>query len=150
VEGTTSVPFTITDNEETIPPTSSLHHPNQGKKYRASHYLIREIHIFTQDQGGAGVTAAEFALRRNMKNKSCQWWTGKRFRKGDCEKERWLETDIYETDFYFIRLKELEPSVGKVRDYTAFSQAIDGARNVESGFEVGRNANTFEIRPSKK
>lgn len=149
VEGTTSVPFTITDNEESIPPTSSLHHPNQGKRYRASHYLIREIHIFTQDTGGAGVVAAEFALRRNMKDKSCAWWSGKRFRKGDCDKERWLGTGMYETDFFYIRLKELQPSTGSIRNYTAYSQAIDGAKNVESTFEVGRNANTFEIRKPK-
>ena len=149
VEGTTSVPFTITDNEESFAPSSSLHHPNQGKKYAASKFLIREIHIFTSDEGGAGTVAAEFALRRNMKNGSCGWWTGKKFRNGKCDAERWLKTDQYETDFFYIRLKELPPSVGKIRNYSAFSRAIDGAKNVESFFEVGRNANTFEIKKAK-
>ncbi len=149
VEGTTTVPFTITDNEESFPPSSSLHHPNQGKKYPPTKYLIREIHIFTSDEGGAGTVAAEFALRRNMKNKSCAWWNGKRFKKGKCEAERWLRTDLYETDFFYIRLKELAASVGKIRNYTAYSRAIDGAKNVESDFEVGRNANTFEIKKKK-
>jgi len=147
---TTSVPFTIIDNEEDIPPTSSLHHPNNKKKYRASHYLIREIHIFTRDQGGAGTVAAEFALRRNMKGGKCAWWAGKRFKKGKCESERWLKTGQYETDFFYIRLKELKPSVGKLRNYTAYSRAIDGAKNVESHFEVGRNANTFKVRKPKR
>jgi hypothetical protein len=149
-EGTTSVPFTITDNEEDIPPTSSLHHPNNKRKYRASHYLIREIHIFTRDQGGAGTVAAEFALRRNMKGGKCAWWSGKRFKKGKCNSERWLKTGQYETDFFYIRLKELQPSVGKIRNYTAYSRAIDGAKNVESHFEVGRNANTFKVRKPKR
>jgi len=148
-EGTTSVPFTITDNEEDIPPTSSLHHPNNKRKYRASHYLIREIHIFTRDQGGAGTVAAEFALRRNMKSGKCAWWSGKRFKKGKCGSERWLKTGQYETDFFYIRLKELQPSVGKIRNYTAYSRAIDGAKNVESHFEVGRNANTFKVKKPK-
>ena len=146
VEGTTTVPFTITDNEEIYPPSSSLHHPNQGKKYPPTKYLIREIHIFTSDEGGAGTVAADFALRRNMKNKSCAWWNGKRFKNGKCDAERWLQTDEYETDFYYIRLKELAASVGTIRNYTAYSRAIDGAKNVESDFEVGRNANTFEIK----
>lgn len=149
-EGTTSVPFTITDNEENIPPSSSLHHPNNRKTYRASHYLIREIHIFTRDQGGAGTVAAEFALRRNMKDGSCAWWSGKRFKKGKCDGERWLNTGQYETDFFYIRLAELQPSVGKIRNYTAYSRAIDGAKNFEALFEVGRNANTFEVRKPKR
>ena len=145
-EGTTKVPFRIIDNEESFPPSSSLHHPNQGKRYPPSKFLIREIHIFTEDQGGAGVVAAEFALRRNMKDRSCGWWTGRKFRKGKCDVERWLNTAEYETDFFFVRLKELPPSIGPVRNYTAYSRAIDGARNVEEDFEVGRNANTFEIK----
>jgi hypothetical protein len=149
VEGTTSVPFTITDNEESDPPSSTLHHPNNRRRYKASHFLIREIHIFTKDEGGAGVVEAQFALRRNLKNKSCEWWTGKRFKKGDCDKQRWLGTDMFETDFFIIRLKELEASTGRIRDYTAYSKAIDGARNVEDSFEPGRNANTFEIRKSR-
>lgn len=149
-QGTSSVTFKIADNEELLPPSSSLHHPNQGKRYPASKFLIREIHIFTSDEGGAGVVAADFALRRNMKNGSCRWWAGKKFKKGKCEAERWLKTDQYETDFFYIRLKELPPSIGKIKNYTAYSRAIDGAKNVESDFEIGRNANTFEIKKKKR
>jgi len=143
------VTFTITDNEESFPPSSSLHHPNQGKKYSPSKFLIREIHIFTTDEGGAGTVAAEFALRRNMKNRSCGWWTGKKFKNGKCDAERWLKTEQYETDFFYIRMPELPASVGKVKNYTAYSRAIDGAKNVEGDFEVGRNANTFEIKKKR-
>jgi hypothetical protein len=148
-QGTSSVPFKIADNEESFPPSSSLHHPNQGKKYSASKFLIREIHIFTSDEGGAGTVAAEFALRRNMNNKSCEWWTGKKFKRGKCDAERWLKTDQYETDFFYIRMPELPASVGPVKNYTAYSRAIDGAKNVETFFEVGRNENTFEIKKKK-
>jgi hypothetical protein len=149
VEGTTKVTMTITDNEEVIPPSSSIHHPNQGRRYFSNNFLIREIHIFTTDEGGAGTVGAELALRRNMKDRSCAWWTGRKFRKGGCDKERWLKTGEYETDFFFIRMKELAASVGKIKNYTAFSRAIDGAKNVESSFEVGRNANTFEVKKAK-
>ena len=146
VEAPSSVTFAIADNEERLAPSSTLHHPNQGRRYPASHFLIREIHIFTKDDGGSGVTAAEFALRKNLKNRSCEWWSGRKFRKGKCDGQRWLKTGQYETDFFFIRLKELRPSVGSIRNYTAFSRAIDGAKNVETRLDSGRNANTFEIR----
>ena len=146
VEGTTKVTMTITDNEEVIPPSSSIHHPNQGRNYESTNFLIREIHIFTTDEGGAGTVAAELALRRNMKDKSCAWWTGKRFKRGGCEKKKWLKTGEYEPDFFFIRMKELPASTGAIKNYTAYSRAIDGARNTESSFEVGRNANTFEVK----
>jgi hypothetical protein len=149
VEGTTNVTFTITDNEERIPPSSTIHHPNQGRRYLSDNFLIREIHIFTNDEGGAGTVEAELAIRRNMKNKSCAWWTGKKFKNGGCDKERWLKTGEYETDFFFLRMNELPASVGKVKNYTAFSRAIDGAKNVEDNFEVGRNANTFEVKKAK-
>ncbi|MGH2711266.1 MAG: Calx-beta domain-containing protein [Actinomycetota bacterium] len=149
VEGTTKVTMTITDNEETLPPASSIHHPNQGRRYLSDNFLIREIHIFTTDEGGAGTVAAELALRRNMKDRSCAWWTGKKFKKGQCDKERWLKTGKYETDFFFIRMNELAASVGQIKNYSAFSRAIDGAKNVESDFEVGRNANTFEVKKAR-
>lgn len=149
-QGTSSVTFIITDNEERFPPTSRLHHPRQDWKYRASDFRIREVHIFTEDEGGAGVVDSEFALRRNLKDRSCGWWSGKKFKKGDCKKERWLKTGEYETDFFYIRLKELKPSTGSIRNYTAYSRAIDGAKNLEADFEVGRNANTFEVKKPKK
>lgn len=150
VEGTSTVQLTIIDNEGGFPPSSTIHHPNQGKRYPASKYLIREVHVFTSEATGSGVAAAEFALRRNMKNRSCGWWTGKKFKSGKCDAERWLKTKQYETDFFYIRLKELAPSVRDIRNYTAYSRAIDGAENVETDFEVGRNANTFEIKKKKK
>jgi hypothetical protein len=150
VEDPKSVTFTITDNEELSAPTSTLHHPRQNWKYRASDYRIQEVHIFTQDVGGAGVVSAEFGLRRNMKKKnSCAWFTGKKFKKGKCDHIKWLKTGQYETDFYYIRVGELAPSTGKIKNYTAYSRAIDGAHNLETNLEVGRNDNTFEVKKPK-
>lgn len=150
VEDPKSVTFTITDNEESFPPTSMLHHPRQNWNYRASDYRIREVHIFTEDTGGAGVVSADFALRRNMKKKNaCEWFTGKKFRKGKCANIKWLKTGEYETDFFFIRVNELAPSIGPIKNYTAYSRAIDGAHNLETNLEVGRNENTFEVKKPK-
>jgi hypothetical protein len=34
----------------------------------------------------------------------------------------------------------------RIKDYTAWSRAIDAAGNVEKDFEPKRNANTFEVK----
>ena len=128
---------------------SRLHHPRQRLTYRASDYRIREIHIFTTPGVGAPVTSADFALRRNMRGRNCAWWNGKRFRGGDCQNERWLRTGTYEPDFFFYRLRELPPSSGRTKSYTAFSRARNGAGELEAFLQSGRNMNTFEVKAPK-
>lgn len=52
---------------------------------------------------------------------------------------------------YLYRLNQLKSSVRtKILNYTAFSRAIDGAENVEADFNEKRNANTFEIKRTRK
>jgi hypothetical protein len=150
---TSTTKVTILDNEESDPPTSRLHHPRHKWRYKKSDYRIREVHVFTSDNpGGAGVTAAQFALRRNMKNGQCQWLAQKGWKQGDCQNREWLPT-TYDSvgELWRYRPKQLKSSVGtKIKDYTAFSRAIDGAGNVERDFNEKRNANTFEVKRSKK
>ena len=143
---TATTTVAIADNEESIEPQSRLHHPRQGRKYERGDVRLREIHVFTSDEGGSGVVRSELALRRNLKNGKCAWWTRKGWTAGDCDAARWVKLSTYEPDFFYYRLKALPPSVGgKVKSYTAFSRAVDGAGNVESGLVRGRNANTFEV-----
>ena len=150
VSGTSSVTLTILDAAGAPGPVSSLHHPRQKLRYRANDYRIREVHVFTRGVGPP-VVDARFALRRNMKGRSCAWLVGKRFKKGPCRKERWLKTKRYEPDFFYYRMKAaLTPTGGRIRSYTAFSRAEDGAGQVESSFQRGRNANTFKVRRPKK
>jgi Calx-beta domain len=144
-----STTFTILDNEEGNAPTSKLHHPRHRWRYPFNDYRIREIHVFTKDeQGGSGVVHVELALRRTMTNGKCAWWNGKRFQGGDCSKVRWRPTKAYEPgNFYYYRIKALAPSVGtRVKNYTAYARAIDGAGNVESLLQPRRNRNTFEVK----
>jgi hypothetical protein len=50
-------------------------------------------------------------------------------------------------DWWYYRLDPLRPTVGtKIRSYTAFSRARDGAGHVESKLVRGRNMNTFEVK----
>lgn len=138
--------LTIADNEESIAPTSRLHHPRNGWTYPPDDYRIREIHVFTNDEGGAEVVRAELALRSNLRGGGCAWYGGKRFRPGSCDRERWLPLQELEPDFYFIRMRELPTSArGSITSYTAFTRALDGAGNLERDFQKGRNRNTFDV-----
>jgi hypothetical protein len=152
VGGTSAVIVTILDNEENQPPNSRLHHPRHKWRYKKSDYRIREVHIFTNDNlGGSGVVGAHFALRRNMKNGDCFWLTKGGWQKKDCSSREWLGT-VYDSvgELWRIRLKQLKSSVGtRIKNYTAFSRAVDGAGNVEKDFAQKRNDNTFEVKRSK-
>jgi hypothetical protein len=132
-------------------PTSTLHHPRQGYRYTPDDYRIREIHVFTERGGGGSVVEAELSIRLNRKNGSCAWLQGKRFRNGSCEETRWIPSDgQYETDFFYFRMSQLPPSVGKIRNYTAFARATDSSKTVEVGLVKGRNSNTFEVTKPKR
>jgi Calx-beta domain len=140
----------IDDNEESASPSSRLHHPRNGRTYSAAAYQLREIHVFTEDAGGSGVVRAELALRRALRGGRCEWYTGKRFRRGRCESERWLSMQSSSPDLFYRRIGELEPSVGgRISSYTAYARAVDGAGNVERELTRGRNENTFEVKPAR-
>jgi hypothetical protein len=147
-----STTFTILDNEESEPPRSRLHHPRHKWKYKKSDFRIREVHVFATDTGGAGVTGAQFGLRRHMKNGNCKWLTKEGWQKKDCSNRQWLETRYDDVgQLWYYRPKQLKSSVGtKIKNYTAFSRAIDGAGNVEKEFNEKRNANTFEVKRRRK
>jgi hypothetical protein len=146
LDGAATTRFTILDNEESNAPISLFHHPRNKWKYKARDYRIREIHVFTQDKGGAGVIKAEIALRQNMQGGRCAWLKGSKWKTRSCKKEIWNKMGKYETDFFFIRMPELPSTTGGIQSYTAFSRATDGAGNTERRFDPGRNENTFDIK----
>jgi hypothetical protein len=144
--------LTILDNEENVLPTSRFHHPRNKWRYNKADYRIREFHIFATDEGGSGVVAAEMALRRNLVNGKCAWKVKKGWQKKDCDNRTWLPTKYDDVgELFYYRVNQLKSSVGtKIKDYTAFARAIDGAGNVEKEFTKKRNMNTFEIRQKGK
>jgi hypothetical protein len=144
--------LTILDNEENQPPSSRLHHPRHRWKYKKSDYRIREVHVFTSDTGGSGVVGAQFGLRRNMKNGDCLWLTEEGWQKKDCSNRQWLDTRYDDVgQLWYYRPGQLKSSVGtRIKDYTAFSRAIDGAKNLEREFNERRNDNTFEVKRRRK
>jgi Calx-beta domain len=150
--GSSSTTFTILDNEENERPSSRIHHPRHKWRYKKSDYRIREVHVFTADTGGSGVVGAQFGLRRTKKNGSCQWLTTGGWQAKDCQNKTWVEMKHDPAaDLFFLRLKQLKSSVDtRIKSYTAFSRAIDGAGNVERDFAQKRNDNTFEVKRTRR
>lgn len=141
-----SATVTIEDNEESTPPTSKFHHPKNKYAYAYNDFRIREVHVFTDDVG-SGVLRAEWALRKNMTSGKCQWWSGGKWAGGSCSARKWLRMKKYGPDFFYTRLRPLSTSVrSRIKNYTAFSKALDRAGNWEKRAIVGRNANTFEVK----
>lgn len=143
---------TILDNEESVRPTSRLHHPRHGWRYRKSDFRIREVHVFAKDQGGAGLVGAQLGLRRSKENGDCQWLTKQGWQKKECSNRQWLDMTYDDSgQLFYHRLRQLKSSVGTtIKNYTAFSRATDGAGNVERDFKEKRNANTFEVKRARR
>jgi hypothetical protein len=147
-----SITVTIEDNEEAGGPKSRFHHPRHKWRYKKSDYRIREFHVFASDVGPAGVVGVQLALKRTRMNGICQWFARKGWQRKDCQNREWVDMKYDRTgDLWLYRMKQLKSSVKtKIKHYTAFSRAIDGAENIENDFKEKRNANTFEIKRTRK
>jgi len=143
--------FKILDNEESLNPVSQFHHPRQGLKYRRGDFRIREMHTFARDFGISGLDVVQIAVRMLKANAACRWWNGGRFVAGPCGKRKWLDMYFISPwddfrDLYGLNFPALKPTGNKIRNYRAWTRAVDRAGNVEHDFDVGRNLSTFRIR----
>jgi hypothetical protein len=80
------------------------------------------------------------------------WLSKGGWQRKDCSNRQWLETRHDDVgQLWYYRPKQLKSSVGtRIKNYTAFSRAIDGAGNLEKEFKEKRNANTFEVKRRRK
>jgi hypothetical protein len=141
--------FTILDNDNDFQaPVTRFHHPRNGLRYRYNDFRIREMHTFYSDPGGSGVVNAWIALRRQRLNGSCSWYGEGGWVRGACGAKRWVNMKFSQPgELYFIRPGPLSPSIGtKIKKYTAWTRAEDGAGNLETSFQTGRNLSTFEVK----
>jgi hypothetical protein len=134
-------------SSDTTPPVTNFHRPMNGARYKRSSPYAKELHVSPGDEG-SGLSKVELALRMKRRNGTCKWYTGSRFRSGNCSKKKWvrLKTKL----FIVYRLdKRLKPATKKtgIKNYTAFARATDKAGNVERKFEAGRNKMTYRIVP---
>ncbi len=159
---TTSATITILDNDgNTItdyqPPVAAFHHPLHGKRYFPGE--LKTLYAFMSDDfGGSGIKRVDLAIKMNMDNGSCKWWTGSRFRSGSCTKKRWASmgresrtrVTYHEETAVFSLDKKLRSSGRRadIKNYIAYCRAIDNAGNVQDNFYKKQNRNTFEVRRS--
>jgi hypothetical protein len=142
----------IIDNEsDDDPPLSRFHHPKDGLKYLRGDIRIREMHSITSDVGIAGLANVQIAVRQKRMNGSCRWWNGDIFAVRPCADRLWLDMHFVGEwndfqDIYGHHFPALTPSVNtKIKNYTAWTRAIDTTDNVESLFQRGRNYSVFEV-----
>jgi len=134
---------------DTIPPYTAFHQPLHGRSYAARN--LKQFIVFMQDNnGGAGMDRVQLAIRKNLSNGRCSWWTGSGFVKRACDAKRWSNTsaDEYSETTVFSLGTKLKPSTrgSGIKDYTAFSRGRDNVGNVQTIFDKGQNKNTFEIK----
>jgi hypothetical protein len=146
--------YTIIDEDsDNTPPTSRFHHPRNGLTYDYKDLRILVAHVYGNDAGSALVDA-DMAVRRLRMSGACQWWTGSSWVTRSCTKKLWFamkpDPDTPNEQPYWHRFNPpLSPSMGTtVRNYRAWSRGRDGAGNVETAFQAGRNLSTFEVRRS--
>jgi hypothetical protein len=137
---------TITDNDDSTAPETSITKPRQRGRYRAAQ--VRKLTGSATDDGG--LDEIELALRQRIRGGGCKWWNGNRFVNRACSSKLFSFGDLLDgtgEDTWSNRLaKALRPSVGtSIANYTLFARSLDQQSNQESTFEVGRNANTFEV-----
>jgi hypothetical protein len=145
--------YTILDNDvDNQPPITRFHHPKDGLKYEYNDIRIREMHTYYNDPGGSGVVQAWLALRKKRTNGKCSWYTASGFVPGACGAKMWLEMEAYPPPpavaaLFVISVDPLAPSIGtRIRNYRAWTRGQDGAGNLETIFEAGRNRSTFEVK----
>ncbi|MGI8707515.1 MAG: Calx-beta domain-containing protein [Actinomycetota bacterium] len=149
---TTSVAVLDDDSatsEDTVPPYTAFHEPLHGRTYAARN--LRQIPVFMQDNnGGSGMDRVQLAIRKNLANGGCRWWTGSDFVRRACDNKLWSRTPSDEyTDTTVFRLRTtLKPSTkgSGITNYTAFSRGWDNVGNVQTLFDKGQNKITFDIK----
>jgi len=134
---------------DTTPPYTAFHQPLHGRSYAARN--LKQFIVFMQDNnGGAGMDRVQLAIRKNLSNGRCSWWTGSGFVKRACDNKRWSNTraDKYSETTVFSLGTKLKPSTrgSGIKNYTAFSRGWDNVGNVQTIFDKGQNKNTFEIK----
>ncbi len=136
-------------SEDTTPPYTAFHQPLHGRSYAARN--LKQFIVFMQDNtNGSGMDRVQLAIRKNLSNGRCSWWTGSGFVRRACDAKRWSNTraDEYSETTVFSLGTKLKPSTrgSGIKDYTAFSRGWDNVGNKQTRFDKGQNKNTFEIK----
>ena len=137
----TCTPATGGGGADEFQPSSKITAPKHKTAIRTKQ--ARNFQGTAADQGGSGVTKVEVALRQKLKG-GCKWWNGNKFVGGGCTDRLFVGANGGQTWSYTVS-GGLKPVGGKIRNYTLYSRATDGAGNAETEFVPGNNLAKFEV-----
>jgi hypothetical protein len=125
---------------DSVAPAARITSPRHGRKYRRGPRLLTG----TVADDPSGVREVKLALRRHVRGRSCQWWSGRR--------ERFVGTHCRKVFFFSIgddrRWSYLLPRALPSGRYVLDVKAFDGRRNRDERFVGGRNRVVFEVLKS--
>lgn len=131
---------------DTTAPSSKITSPKHNTTVKTKN--SRKFRGTASDEGGSGVSTVELALREKLKG-GCKWWNGAAFVKGACgEKAFRIRPRLFlegNRAWSYTLPDELKPTGDKIKSYTLYSRATDGAGNVETDFEAGRNVSSYQV-----
>jgi hypothetical protein len=126
---------------DTKAPTARITGLRDGGRYRRGPRVLRGV-----ASDDSGVSVVKLALRRHVKGRPCQWWSGRR--------ERFVGTSCHKKFFFAIgddaNWSYLLPRRLGPGRYVLDVKAFDRARNRDEQFVRGRNRVVFEVLERKK
>ena len=118
-------------------PVARISGPVNGRKYRRGPRVLKG----SVGEDPSGVREVKIALRRYVRGRSCQWWSGRR--------ERFVGTHCRKVFFFAIGSNRnwsyLLPRALPPGRYVLDVKAFDGRRNRDETFVSGRNRVQFEV-----
>jgi hypothetical protein len=128
--------------KDSAAPVARISGPVNGRKYRRGPRLLKG----TVGDDPSGVREVKIALRRYVRGRSCQWWSGRR--------ERFVGTHCKKVFFFSIgsdrNWSYLLPRALPRGRYLLDVKAFDGRRNRDEKFVGGKNRSEFEVVPRSR
>ncbi len=127
-------PGKVTDSAA---PVARISGPRNGRRYRRGPRLLKGV----VGDDPSGVREVKIALRRHVRGRSCQWWSGRR--------ERFVGTHCKKVFFFAIGSNRnwsyLLPRALPPGRYVLDVKAFDGRRNRDEKFVSGKNRVEFKV-----
>ena len=128
--------------QDSAAPVARISGPLNGRTYRRGPRLLKG----TVGDDPSGVREVKIALRRYVKGRSCQWWSGRR--------ERFVGTHCKKVFFFAIGSSRnwsyLLPRALPPGRYVLDVKAFDGRRNRDEKFVTGKNRSEFKVVPRSR
>ena len=118
-------------------PVARISGPRHRRGYRRGPRLLKGV----VGEDPSGVREVKIALRRHVRGRGCQWWSGRR--------ERFVGKNCRKTFFFAIGSERnwsyLLPRALPHGRYVLDVKAFDGRRNRDEKFVAGKNRVVFEV-----